>query len=125
MTAPTDYGIGTTSTTATLASIGLINPQSDFFEYVESVELANGKTRGFGLPYVEWHFGYMTAAQYDVLRGYCAGSSVDIYIDTPDKNNDFKRFSGKLKLPQMFSVRAGRRLDVPIKITHLVEISTS
>lgn len=124
MTAPTNYEIGATyEGLVDIRVAEIIEPESDFFEYVdEEVELGNGHTRGMGLPYTIWHFGFLTADQYDALRAYCTDTSADIYIATPDSSNDFKRYSGIMKIPQQFDIRADRRIDITVTITHLVEI---
>ena len=123
MAAPTNYEIGTTyAGMVDIRTAEIIEPESDFFEYVEASALGNGHVRGMGLPYAEWHFTYLTADQYDALRSYCTGLSAEIFIATPDSSNTLKRYSGILKLPQQYSIRADRRLDLTAMITHLVEI---
>jgi len=123
MAAPTNYEIGATYETMTdIRAAGIIEPECDFFEYVELVDLANGQNRGIGLPYAEWHFGFMSSDQYENLRDFCAGISAAIYVAMPDSDNTFKRYSGVLKMPQQYTIRNDRRIDITVKITHLVEI---
>jgi len=121
MTAPITYEIGSTlAGIDALVNIGAIEPKAEYNEYAETITLANGSTRGAGLPFATWLFGYLTSDQYDVLRAFCSGASASVFIATINNDNDFVRYAGIIKFPERYTIRDGRRVDVSITISHLV-----
>lgn len=83
----TDFKIGTTSGgKVTLASLSIPNPHPVWKDAVSKVKLGNNAARYLGAPVLEWHWGFLTAAQRDTLRTYCTGASADVFITTPTTN---------------------------------------
>jgi len=129
MTAATTYEIGTTlGTMATLASIGAINPESQFTDYPDSIKLADGTTRARGFPTASWHYGYLTPTQYNALRAFVTLASAEIFIATLNNNREFVRYTGVMVMPDTFVLRntagSDNRLgyvDVTIEFNRLVE----
>lgn len=122
MTAPTTYEIGSTLVGVTdMVNAGIIDPQAEYNEGTDTVVLGNGQQRRFGLPFATWVFGYLTQAQYDALRAFCTGASAAVFIATINNDNDFKRYAGIIQMPERYTIRDDKYLDVQVVISHLVE----
>jgi hypothetical protein len=122
MTAATTYEIGTVlGSCATLTSLSIVNPESNFTDYPDTIKLADGTIRGKGFPLASWHFGYLSSAQYDALRAFCAPASAAACIATMNNDRDFIRYDCVMLMPDTFVVRAGRYVDVTVEFSHLVE----
>jgi hypothetical protein len=125
MTAPTDYELGTTLVgVATLASLSIPNPESEFVDYSSTVKLASGITRGLGSQMATWHYGYLTQDQYDALTTIMTDISTSVYFSTLTNTGDFARYSGIARLPERYVLRGPvsklRYIDVTIQFTMLV-----
>jgi len=115
MTAPTTYEIGVNlAGAATLTSLSIPNPESEFIDFAQSVRLASGSLRAMGYPQVVWHYGYLTAAQYDNLRVFCTGASSTVCIATMNNDREFARYNCVMNMPERFGIRATRYIDITI-----------
>lgn len=122
MTAPTNYEIGSTLIEISdMVTAGIIYPQAEYNEGTDTVTLGSGQQRRMGLPFANWTFGYLTQAQYDALRAFCTSASAVTYIATINNDNEFKRYAGIMQMPERYTIRDSKYLDVQVTITHLVE----
>lgn len=122
MPSPTTYEIGTTSSTTALGSLTTFvpDPESQFDEFSEKVILQNGTVRGLGLPKATWHYGFLTAAQYDQLRTFQTNASASVYISTMINDGTFVKYSAVMVMPTQYTIRANRYIDITIEFTNLV-----
>lgn len=123
-TTASSYKIGSGTTTGNffLLSTVAIEPESQFKEGATSVKLADGSTRWLGYPVATWHYGYLTQAQWDALKAYCTEASASVYIATMDNNGDYIVYSAIMNMPDEYTIRATRYMDVTIQFSHLVEV---
>lgn len=105
---------------ATLSSLNIPDPESNFTEYPVRRTLGNGLVRGYGNPTAEWHYGFLTAAQYDALRAFCAGAGAAVFISTMTNDRDFVTYSANMELPERYINRVRAYTDITIKFTNLI-----
>jgi hypothetical protein len=108
----TAYGIGTTTSTSTLASLGVVDPKSPMQYYVEYRRMADGTQVGRGLPIIVWQWGYLSRAQRDALRAFCSDVTAWVYIDTRENNSAdaFAQYKSLVTWPLEESRETGRRV---------------
>lgn len=126
MTAATTYEIGTTLVgCATLTSLHAIEPESTFSDFSSTGKRGNGIVRAIGFPSAQWHYGYLTLAQYNALRAFCPTAGAAVYIATLNNNMAFVRYSANMEMPAQFIIRSpnGRKvyMDVTINFSELLE----
>lgn len=122
MAAPTNYEIGSTlGGMADMITAGIIYPQAEYNEGVDTVTLGSGQLRRLGLPFATWTFGYLTQAQYDALRAFCTGASAAVFIATINNDNEFVRYAGIMQMPERYTIRDSKYIDMEVIISHLVE----
>ena len=129
MANPTDYELGSTlGGVATLDSLSIPNPESQFTDSSQIVKLANGTERNLGAPSASWHYGFLSQAQWDSLKTICTGTSTSIFFSTLNNSGDFVRYSGIARLPEQYVLRGPtsdlRYIDITISFTYLVDQST-
>ena len=101
-------------------------PKSSYRPYASSVPLGDGSFRGTGYPVATWRFGYLTAAQRNMLRTFCTGKSASVYIKTritdavSGASDAYKIFTAIMVWPDEEERQAGRRLEFEIEFRHLV-----
>jgi hypothetical protein len=102
--------------------LGLPAPRGIFTPYTQPVVLGNGLVRGAGWKTAEWRWGFITRAQRQTLRAYCAGASANVYIKTRtvDNSDAYVIYNANLIWPQQEEPQAGRRLDFILKFQGLV-----
>jgi len=123
MTAPTTYGIGTTSSTTGLKSLTtpIPFPNPPFKYYAETEVMASSKVVGRGLPIIVWQWGFLTRAQRDQLRTFCNNvPSATVYIDTISNDNAdaFKQYKCTMVWPETDERATGRRLNFSVQFIH-------
>ena len=100
-----------------------ITPPRWFFQpYTETIRLGSGLTRGIGFPVAEWRWDVISAAQRDMLRTYCTGASIEVYIRTRknDSSSAYANYKAVMIWPAEFEeVDATRRLDFVIRFERL------
>ncbi len=122
MADPTTYEIGATlETIASLPSLGIPGTQSEFIEYAKSAVMADGTTKGIGLPQAVWYFGYLSESQFETLREYATSGSGLAYIATMNNAAEFVRYSAVMTLPQQYEIRNDKPLKFEVRFTHLIE----
>ena len=103
----TNYAIGLTS--GSMLQLGVevgstvAAPKADPVLHSQYIPLADGSTRGLGWYFVDWQFGFITAAQRTILRVYCPypQASKLVYIVTRTHEADaFALFTGYMVWPQ-------------------------
>jgi len=121
MPAATTYEIGAAlGSIATLSSLGIENPESQFIDYPASDKLADGTTRAKGFPQATWHYGYMDKEWFDALSAFVTATSATVCIATMNNDRDFVRYNCVMVLPDRFIVRNTKYMDVTINFNRLV-----
>lgn len=121
----TDYELGTViESMTTLADLGIPNPESTFIESSSRMTQANGITRNVGFPVVEWHYGYLTQAQYQNLIAVVTSPSMNIYFSSLANDGEYYTYSGVITLPESFNMRGPydkfRYVDITIRFTNVI-----
>jgi hypothetical protein len=119
------YMLGATSTSGSfklLSVLAIPDPESDFQNTSDRVRLGSGITRGMGLPVAEWHYGYLTHAQWTALVAFCTSESANVFIATMKNDGTFVEYSAVMVMPEKYVVRATRYVDVTITFENLVEV---
>ena len=121
MTAPTTFEIGAAlGSVATLLSRGIPDPEANFTDFTETVVLGSGLVRGLGFPLASWHWGFMTNAQWDLLRAFVTGASTSVCVATMKNDGSFLRYNCVLEMPITYVIRATRVVDFTVNLTNLV-----
>ena len=122
MTAPIGYELGAAlGSIATLPSLLIPDPESEFIDYGASEKLADGTLRALGFPQASWHYGYLTAKQYDALKAFVTLANAVVCIATMNNDRDFVRYDCMMVLPEKFVIRDTRYVDITITFNRLVE----
>ena len=104
----------------------IIPPAWSYTEYSNEIQLPNGKVRGMGFPKATWHWGYLEAAEREVLRALCAGKSAEVFIKTPtNEDNDglsYSVFQCVMVWPAGETPTVEIYPDFTLEFRHLVEI---
>lgn len=101
------------------------NPKSTYRPYVDSINLANGRSRGFGRPVASWRWGFIPLHFRTALRVFCPNpnKSYDVYIRTRTNEADaYSVFSAVVLWPDDENKDAGRRLNFTLEFRNLVAI---
>lgn len=100
-------------------------PKSNFQDDSQRITLGNGDVRGAGWTTAEWRWTFITRAQRDELKTFCAGASADIFIRT--RNNDtidaYQYYTAVMIWPQNEEKSYSKRMDFVIRF-HDVEVYT-
>lgn len=105
--------IGTTSSTATLASLGIPAPLTTFTKGIKTI-MSDGTIVYRGWQSTRWHWGFLGQAHIETLRAY----SGTVYIITPNiTRTNYILYTGIISFPEDES---GTGFD--IDFTHLVEV---
>lgn len=119
-----DYEIGTTGPGLTnLADLTPVvpEPKSNFLDNSQYITLGDGSVRGLGWLAAEWRWTFLTRAQRDELKTFCAGASATAYIRT--RTNDtidaYEYYSGTMIWPQRPEKSYSKRMDFVIRFINL------
>lgn len=121
-----DYKIGTTfgglnALDAFTAPLPV--PNSQWIQYQEIVELANGRTRGIGSPRVIWTFELINeVAARNELKTYCPDSSAAVFISTRLEDGTYDDFSATMRWPLEETLGLGGVLNLSVEFTDLVVV---
>jgi hypothetical protein len=122
-----DFEIGTS--VGTLTNIEeldtpLPGPFSTYKRYQTLVDLGDLSARGFGRPTATWHWDFLTHAQRDQLKVYCADASAAIYIKTKKRHatEAYQVFSCKMIWPEEEDVQFEVVRDFTVVFRDLVEV---
>ncbi len=117
-----EFAIGTTlAGMQALSAMSIPAPQSTFRPYSTDIRLGDGTMRGMGFPVATWHWGFLSAAQRDVLKAFCAGQSALVYLRTTKDNMVFDDYQAVMVWPTEEERAAGRVLDFTLEFHRLVE----
>lgn len=107
-----------------LSSLGVAWPASDPVPYSVELPLGDGGVRGLGWPETRWHWGFVTAAQWNALRAFCPGKSADVVIRTYDVDDKqtWSNYAAKMIWPTGGVFTTGRMIDFTILFQALVLI---
>lgn len=109
--------IGTTfAGMVTLQSLGIPDPSTPHEEYSTLVEAASGLPKGHGSLMHTWQWGFLTAAQRNILRTYIPGVGATIYIRTLINDSDAWADYKVIATWPPEERYAGRRLDFSIRM---------
>lgn len=125
MPAPTTFEIGANlAGVVTLASIGVVDPETRFNDYPATVRRQDGMMLGLGNASAIWRYGFLRKDQYDALRVYCATVGAAVCIATLNNDMEFARYNGFMEMPTEYVMRNtdGRQvyIDVEIRFNGLV-----
>lgn len=101
----------------------LYPPKSTYRPYVDGVNLANGRVRGFGRPIASWKWGYIPLHFRTALRAFCATKSEDVYIRTRTNEADaYEVYSAVMIWPDDEEKDAGRRINFTLEFRNLIAL---
>ncbi|GIV86634.1 MAG: hypothetical protein KatS3mg054_0663 [Chloroflexus sp.] len=110
-----DFKIGATlAGMVNIETLGLPAPRSKF-EFGERVERLDGSVIELGWRRAEWHFPILTMTQRSALRGYCTGSSAEVYIRTLNNDGAYGNYRAVMIWPEEEDQKSGRVFDLRIK----------
>ena len=122
---PTDVKIGTfaggVGGLVTLASLDLPSPLMDFLEASQEDVMGDATIEANGWTEAEWHFDYLTLAQYNSLAAYKTGKTTQVYIRTQETANGFGNFLCNMVWPERERWSNNCVLDFNIRFIFLVE----
>lgn len=127
MTISTGFCIGTSYPPDDLADFDppIDAPLWSYNQSRDTVILADGSARGFGLPSASWRFGFLTNAQRDELREICPGASANVFIKTktPESDENFVEFSAVMYWPVTENAQSEVMLDITIEFANLIGVT--
>jgi hypothetical protein len=101
---PNNVKIGTqaggTGGMVTLKSLGIPAPLMDFQEFSQENILGDATVEGNGWSISEWHWGYLTAAQYNALVAFKTGKSTPVYTCDRKTGNAYANFLSNMVWPE-------------------------
>lgn len=122
---PTNVKIGTfaggVGGLVTLASLKLPSPLMDFLEASQEDTMGDATIEGNGWSEAEWHFDYITAAQYNALAAYKTGKTTQVYIRTRKTANTYGNFLANMVWPERERWSNNSVLDFNLRFIFLVE----
>jgi len=122
---PIDVKIGTqaggTGGMATLKSLGIPAPLIDFLEFSREDPGGDGTIQGHGWSETEWHWGYLTYAQYTALTYYRSDKTTTVYIRTRKRGNDYDDFLANMVWPERERWENNCVVDFTIRFIAMVE----
>ncbi len=80
----------------TLKSLGIPAPLLDFQEFSQEDEMGDATIEGNGWSESEWHWGYLTAAQYNALAAFRTGKTTPVYTRDRKTGNVYANFQSNM-----------------------------
>ena len=105
----------------TLASLDLPAPLMDFLEASQEDVMGDATIEANGWTEAEWHYDYLTAAQYSALAAYKTGKTTQVYIRTRKNANAYGSFLANMVWPERERWSSNCVLDFNIRFIFLVE----
>lgn len=105
-----------------LYNLGIVAPKSEFRPFSKNVVLGNGIKKGLGFPVAIWHWDYVTKDQRDNIRAFIDGLSSEVYFATRIEDDSYVSFRGVMTWAEEEEKYAGRRFDLTVEFTHLIEL---
>lgn len=125
MPSPSDVKIGTfaggVGGLVTLASLDLPSPLMDFLEASQEDVVGDATIEANGWAEAEWHYDYLTAAQYAALAAYKTAKTTQLYIRTRKNANAYGSFLANMVWPERERWSNNCVLDFNIRFIFLVE----
>ena len=122
---PNDVKIGTyaggTGAMVSLASLDLPSPLMDFLEASQEETMGDATVEANGWSETEWHYDYLTAAQYTALAAYKTGKTTQLYIRTRKDGNTYANFLVNMIWPERERWQSNCILDFNLRFIALVE----
>lgn len=119
-----NYKIGTTYaglTSLDQLTTPLVNPRSEGLQTSDPVDIADGSRRSIGWLRQAWHWGFMSEAQCEALRGYIG----TVYVRTRKNDGNFETYSAVLVWPEQEPEHyAGKVIDLTVEL-RMMEVATS
>jgi len=98
-------------------------PDWSYSPYSREDVLGDGSVRGSGYPIAEWHFGYLTLAEYNALKAYCSGKSASVYMVTRTNGATstlgYGTYGAVMIWPTNVRFQNMKAIDVTVNFTHL------
>jgi len=105
----------------TLASLELPSPLMDFQEFSQEILLGDATIDGHGWSVSEWHYGYLTAAQYNALVAYKTDKTTRVYIRTRKDGNTYANFLANMIWPERERWENSCIVDFTIRFIAMIE----
>lgn len=122
---PSDVKIGTfaggTGGMVTFQSLGLPSPLMDFLEASQEDVMGDATVEANGWSEAEWHYDYLTAAQYTDLAAYKTDKTTQVYIRTRKDANTYGTFLANMIWPERERWSNNCVLDFNVRFIFLVE----
>jgi hypothetical protein len=120
-----DFKIGTyaggVGGMVTLKSLGIPAPLADFLEFSQEAGMGDSTIEGNGWSESEWHWGYLTAAQYNALATYRIGKSTQVYTRDRKRANSYDDFLSNMVWPERERWENNCVVDFTIRFIGMVE----
>lgn len=122
---PNDVKIGTfaggVGGLVTLKSLGVPAPLLDFHEFSQERILGDSTVEGNGWSESEWHWGYLTKAQYDALVAFKTGKTTPVYTRDRKTGNAYANFLANMVWPERERWENNCVIDFTIRFLAMVE----
>jgi hypothetical protein len=126
MPSPSDIKIGTfaggVGGLVTLASLDLPSPLMDFLEASQEDVMGDATIEANGWMECEWHYDYLTAAQYTALATYKTSKTTQVYIRTRKTANAYGNFLANMVWPERERWSNNCVLDFNLRFVFLTEV---
>lgn len=117
-------GLGTTELNIqTMDALGLLDPLTNFQEFSQSANRADGLASGLGWSLIAWRWGFMTLTDRAILKAYCTGKSAQVYIASPKNDGTTGTFRAVMIWPDTESINNDITNDLQISFRVLEEIT--
>lgn len=125
MPSASDFKIGTqaggTGGMVTLKSLGIPAPLADFLEASQEDLLGDATIQPNGWSESEWHWGYLTQAQYEALRNFREGKTTSVYTRDRKQGNEYGDFLSKMVWPERERWESNCVIDFSLRFIAMVE----
>jgi hypothetical protein len=99
----------------------LLPPHQGYSDSARNVDLASGHVRGMGFPVITWHWGFLEADEFAQLRTFCPGKSANIFIQSPNDDDEDTVYLAVMIWPAGDSIESGKHIDFTLDFRHCVE----
>lgn len=128
-TASGQTAVGVNLTNVESLSPAVSPPKGNYSPFSTYDDLGNGRLGGYGRPTIEWRWGFLTLAERDKMRTFCASpaASSNVYLRSKENEGDAYFYaSAVMRWVQGPEERdTGRRLDFVLKFNNVVRLTVS
>jgi len=125
MPSPSDFKIGASAGgvggMVTLKSLGIPAPLADFLESSREDMAGDAKIQGNGWSESEWHWGYLTQAQYNALSAYRTAKTTEVYTSDRKRGNTYADFLSNMVWPERENWQNNCVIDFSLRFIAMVE----